>query len=92
MFSGVTLSKPAGGEGRISGKLLLQSYLLPQSLANVYPETNLSREEGKPLLLCKPILSVLHMKGLAVVLVGDLFNAEQKGRCVGLVRAALPVT
>lgn len=90
MFSGVALSKPAGGEGRISGKLLLQSYLLPQSLANVYPETNLSREEGKPLLLCKPVLSVLHMKGLAVVLVGDLFNAEQKGRCVSLIRAALP--
>lgn len=47
------------------------------------------REETSPSL--RTHLSALHVKGLAVVLVGDLFNAGQKGRCVGLVRAALPL-
>lgn len=89
MFSGVALSKLAGGKGRMAGKPLLQRYLLPQSLDNVYVETSLSREERKPLLLCEPILSVLHVQALSVILVAALFYSEQKIQCVDLVRAAL---
>lgn len=88
MFSGVALSEPAGGKGRMAGNILLQKYLLPRSLDNVYVETSLSREERKPLLLCKPILSALHM---SVVLVAALFYSEQKSWCVDLVRAAIPL-
>lgn len=75
----------------MAGKPLLQRYLLPQSLDNVYVETSLSREERKPLLLCEPILSVLHVQALSVILVAALFYSEQKIQCVDLVRAALPL-
>lgn len=84
MFSGVALSKAAGGKGRMAGKLPLQSFL-----DNVYVETSLSREERKPLLLCVPILPVLHVKALSVMLVAAVFYSEQKSLCVDLVRAAL---
>lgn len=84
MFSGVALSKAAGGKGRMAGKLPLQSFL-----DSVYVETSLSRGERKPLLLCVPILPVLHVKALSVILVAAVFYSEQKSLGVDLVRAAL---
>lgn len=90
MFCGVVPWKSAGGEGRMAGKLLLQRYLLPQSLGKVCIETCLSREERQPLLLHRCILPLLHMKSLDVILVSAIFYSEQRNLHRDLVRAVFP--
>ena len=79
------------GEGRMAGRLLLQRYLLPQSLGKVCVEKSLSREERKPLPLCGSILPLLYTKGLDVISVGAIFYSEQRSLCVDLVRAVVPI-
>lgn len=87
MFCGVVPWKSAGGEGRMAGKLLLQRYLLPESLGKVCIETCLSREERQRLLLHRCILPLLHTKGLDVILVSAIFYSEQRNLRRDLVRA-----